>query len=106
MNAAVKRGPSLIADARGDVARRPRRRALALIASGVLAPGLTACGKQSILSTHSKPAHDIALLWWWMLAAAVIVFAGAVSLLVIAWFRRDTPGLPFFGQHEGANQGM
>jgi len=69
--------------------------------------GLAGCGsKQSILTTRSKPAHDIALLWWWMLGAAVIVFAGAIALLVIAWFRRDTPGLPFFGQREDLSQGM
>ena len=35
---------------------------------------LTGCGRQSILSTASKQAHDIALLWWWMLGAAVVVF--------------------------------
>jgi cytochrome c oxidase subunit II len=68
--------------------------------------GLTGCAKQSILSTRSKPAHDIALLWWWMLAAATIVFVGAVALLVIAWFRRDTPGLPIFGEREDLSQGM
>jgi cytochrome c oxidase subunit 2 len=68
--------------------------------------GLAGCGKQSILSTRSKPAHDIALLWWWMLAAATIVFVGAVALLVIAWFRRDTPGLPIFGEREDLSQGM
>ncbi|MFZ0040609.1 MAG: cytochrome c oxidase subunit II, partial [Solirubrobacteraceae bacterium] len=102
----MKRGSPPFPGARHDVARRRRRRALALIASGVLAAGLTGCGKQSILSTHSKPAHDIALLWWWMLAAAAIVFFGAVALLVLAWFRRDTPGLPFFGEREAAGQGM
>jgi len=64
------------------------------------------CGKQSILTTRSKPAHDIALLWWWMLAAAVVVFLGAVVLLAIAWWRRDRPGLPFFGEREDLSQGM
>ncbi len=72
--------------------------ALALAAGG--------CGKQSILTTRSKPAHDIALLWWWMLAAATVVFLGAVALLVIAWWRRDRPGLPFFGEREDLSQGM
>jgi cytochrome c oxidase subunit 2 len=69
--------------------------------------GLTSgCSPQSIVQTHSPQAHNIALLWWWMLAAAVIVFVGAVALLVIAYFRRGTPGLPFLGEREDLNQGM
>ena len=74
----------------------------ALAAAGALA----GCGPQSIVSTHSPQAHNIALLWWWMLAAAVIVFLGAVALLVMAYFRRVTPGLPFFGEREAFAQGM
>lgn len=77
-----------------------------LAACSVLAAGLAGCGKQSILTTRSKPAHDIALLWWWMLAAAVVVFLGAIALLVMAWFKRDTPGLPIFGQREDLTQGI
>jgi len=46
------------------------------------------------------------LLWWWMLGAAVIVFVGAVSLLVVAWFRRGSAGLPFFGEREAVPEGM
>jgi cytochrome c oxidase subunit II len=79
------------------------------VAVGVLvvaAPALAGCGKQSILSTHSPQAHNIMLLWWWMLAAATIVFLGAVVLLVIAWFRRETPGLPWFGEREEVSEGM
>ncbi|MGI8712599.1 MAG: cytochrome c oxidase subunit II [Solirubrobacteraceae bacterium] len=72
----------------------------------VLAAALSGCGRQSILSTRSKPAHDIALLWWWMLAVATIVFAGAIALLVLAWVRRGTPGLPFFGDREDVPQAM
>ncbi len=72
-----------------------------------MALGLAGCsGKQSILSTRSKPAHDIALLWWWMLAAAFVVFFGAVALLFMAWLRRKAPGLPFVGEHEGVAQAM
>jgi cytochrome c oxidase subunit 2 len=72
-----------------------------------IAVGLGGCGsRQSILSTRSKPAHDIALLWWWMLGAATVVFLGAVAMLVIAWWRRDTPGLPFVGEREDLSQGM
>ena len=67
---------------------------------------LTGCSRQSILSTRSKPAHDIALLWWWMLGAATVVFLGAVAMLVIGWRRRDRPGLPFFGEREDLAQGM
>jgi cytochrome c oxidase subunit 2 len=73
------------------------------VASGALTGG---CSPQSIVSTHSPQAHNIALLWWWMLAAAVIVFAGAVLLLVVAYFRRGVAGLPFVGEREGIAQGM
>jgi cytochrome c oxidase subunit II len=75
---------------------------------GVLmaAAGLTGCGKQSILSTHSPQAHNIMLLWWWMLAAGTIVFLGAVAMLVVAWFRRGTPGLPLVGDRENVSEGM
>ena len=59
-----------------------------------------------MLNTHSPQAHNIMLLWWWMLGAAAIVFAGAVGLLVIAWFRRGTAGLPFFGERESVPEGM
>ncbi len=41
-----------------------------------------------------------------MLAAAAVVFAGALVMLVIAWFRRDTPGLPIIGEREGVSEGM
>ncbi len=71
--------------------------------AGTLVAG---CGKQSILSTHSPQAHNIMVLWWWMLGAAVIVFAGAVTLLVLAYIRRRTPGLPIFGEREGISEGM
>jgi cytochrome c oxidase subunit 2 len=79
------------------------------VALGVLAlgsPALAGCGKQSILTTHSPQAHNIMLLWWWMLAAAAIVFLGAVVMLVIAWFRRGVPGLPFVGERESVSEGM
>ena len=75
--------------------------------AALMALGLAGCsGKQSILNTRSRPAHDIALLWWWMLAAAFIVFFGALALLFMAWLRRRTPGLPFVGEHEGLAQAM
>jgi cytochrome c oxidase subunit II len=92
---------------RSEVAPRRFRRLLAPATIVTVCAGLAGCGsKQSILVTRSKPAHDIALLWWWMLAAAVVVFAGAVVLLIVAWARRDTPGLPFFGEREDLSQGM
>ena len=50
--------------------------------------------------TASKQSHDIDLLWWWMLGAAAVVFFGALALLGLAWIRRDTPGLPIFGERE------
>jgi cytochrome c oxidase subunit II len=67
---------------------------------------LAGCGKQSILSTHSPQAHNIMLLWWWMLGAAIIVFVGAVALLVVAWLRRGTEGLPLVGKREDLSEGM
>ncbi len=83
------------------------RRATVVIVLLVLCVGLAGCsGRQSILNTHSKLAHDIALLWWWMLAIAGIVFFGAVALLVMAWFNRSKPGLPIFGEREDLAQGL
>jgi cytochrome c oxidase subunit 2 len=67
---------------------------------------LGGCGQQSILSTHSPQAHNIALLWWWMLAAAVIVFLGAMAMLAIAYFKRGSRGLPFFGERENVAEGL
>jgi cytochrome c oxidase subunit II len=64
------------------------------------------CGKQSILSTHSPQAHNIMLLWWWMLAAGAVVFAGAVAMLTVAWFRRGKPGLPWLGERENVSEAM
>jgi cytochrome c oxidase subunit II len=84
--------------------KRRRRVGLALLAAS--APALAGCGRQSILSTHSPQAHNIMLLWWWMLAAAAIVFFGAIAMLVIAWIRKDKPGLPWFGEREEVNEGM
>ena len=76
-------------------------------ASGLICLALlSGCGKQSITSTKSPDAHDIALLWWWMLAAAVIVFGGALLLLVLAWLKRERQGLPIFGEREHINEGM
>jgi cytochrome c oxidase subunit 2 len=67
---------------------------------------IAGCGKQSILSTRSSQAHNIALLWWWMLGAAVIVFLGAVAMLLMGWLRRGAPGLPLFGEREDLSEGM
>jgi cytochrome c oxidase subunit 2 len=72
----------------------------------VLLALLSGCGKQSITSTKSPDAHDIALLWWWMLGAAAIVLGGALTLLFLAWRTRGKPGLPFFGEREQINEGM
>jgi cytochrome c oxidase subunit 2 len=69
-----------------------------LIASG--------CGKQSIVSPKSPVAHSISLLWWWMLGAAVVVFLGALALLLVAWLRRGTPGLPLLGEREDISGGL
>ena len=71
-----------------------------------LAAAAGGCRRQSILSTRSKPAHDIALLWWWMLAAAVVVFLGAIAMLAVGYWRRGRTGLPFVGDREDLAQGM
>jgi cytochrome c oxidase subunit 2 len=79
------------------------------LASGLgIATALTlaGCGQQSPLSPNSSQARDIATLWWWMLGAGSIVFIGAVVLLLIAWRRRDRPGLPIFGENERLNGGL
>jgi cytochrome c oxidase subunit 2 len=80
------------------------RRTLGGALVGLLAVGLTSCGKQSIVSTRSPQAHNIALLWWWMLGVATIVFLGAVAMLLIGWFKRGVPGLPFVGERENVTE--
>lgn len=67
---------------------------------------LAGCGKQSIVSPRSPQTHDIRTLWWWMLAVATVVFLGAVGMLALAWIRRGTPGLPFFGERETVPQAL
>lgn len=86
---------------------RRTRRSLGFI-SVTLLTGLavSGCGKQSILSPRSPQTHDIRTLWWWMLGVAGLVFFGALAMLVLAWFKRDTPGLPFIGRREPAFQGL
>jgi len=41
-----------------------------------------------------------------MLVVAGIIFFGAVAMLVVGWFRRDRPGLPFLGENETLNTGL
>jgi cytochrome c oxidase subunit II len=41
-----------------------------------------------------------------MLAVAAIVFLGALGMLGLAWVRRGTAGLPFFGQREHVPQAL
>lgn len=67
---------------------------------------LAGCGTQSTLSARSPQTHDIRTLWWWMLAVATVVFLGAVGMLVLAWVRRDSPGLPFVGEREVIPQAL
>src|SRR5947209_6911267 len=77
------------------------RRRLVAGALVVSAAGLAGCGgSQSILAPRSRQTHVISVLWWWMLAASVVVFAGAVGLLGLAYVRRRSRGLPFFGERE------
>ncbi len=74
-----------------------------IVVGGLLASG---CGRQSIISNQSPPAHGITVLWWWMLGVAGLVFVGSVAFLVIGYVKRHTPGLPFLGQNELAAQGL
>jgi cytochrome c oxidase subunit II len=67
---------------------------------------LGGCGRQSIVSPRSPQTHSIQVLWWWMLGVAGVVFLGAVGMLALAWIRRHSPGLPFFGTREVIPQGL
>lgn len=88
---------------KGSARGRCSPRAPVLATLVLLAVGLGGCGgRQSILAPRSQQTHVISLLWWWMLGAAFVVFAGAVGLLVLAYFRRRSSGLPFFGEREQA----
>lgn len=83
----------------------PGRRAGVVLVVCLAASLLAGCGSpMSMLHTDSKAAHDIALLWWWMMGAAWIVLAGSLGMLLLGWFRRDKPGLPFFGERESVPQ--
>lgn len=74
---------------------------IACLSGALLTLGMCGCGgQQSIVAPRSHQTHVIALVWWWMLGAAVVVFAGAVGLLVLAFVRRHSTGLPFFGERE------
>jgi cytochrome c oxidase subunit 2 len=63
-----------------------------LAACALLATGCG--GTQSTLQPESRPAREIATLWWWMLVIACVVFAGALSMIGLAWLRRRRPGMP------------
>jgi cytochrome c oxidase subunit 2 len=77
------------------------------VACLVLAAALLGgCGDQSTLSPKSRPAREISTLWWWMLVVASVVFAGAVGMLALAWWRRRRTGLPFLGEREQAISGL
>jgi len=83
------------------------RRALGATSLAVgAALAVSGCGKQSILSPRSPQTHSIRTLWWWMFAVAAMVFLGAIAMLVLAWFKRDTRGLPFIGEREPVFQGL
>jgi cytochrome c oxidase subunit 2 len=56
---------------------------------------LAGCGgNQSALDPHSKPAKDIASLWWWLLGGMTFGFLVICGLLLVAWLRRRSTGLP------------
>ena len=83
--------------------RSPHRAAAASAAGCALVLLLAGCdggNGQSTLHPESDQSRQIAHLWWGMLAAAAVVFAGAVALLTIAWFRRGRAGLPVVGKQD------
>jgi cytochrome c oxidase subunit II len=96
------------AQASGGVDERgPSLRSACAAATLVAAVAISGCGgKQSIVAPRSHQTHVIALIWWWMLAASAVVFVGAVGLLVLAFLRRRTAGLPLFGRRERVAGGM
>jgi cytochrome c oxidase subunit 2 len=61
---------------------------------------LSGCGGngQSTLNPNSDQSRKIVHLWWGMLAAAGVVFAGALLLIAIAWWRRSREGIPAAGE--------
>jgi cytochrome c oxidase subunit II len=61
---------------------------------------------QSTLHPESDQSRKIMHLWWGMLAAATVVFLGAVALIVIAWLRRNRPGLPLLGEEPAISTGL
>jgi cytochrome c oxidase subunit II len=85
---------------------RSWRRSWAVASLAAGATLLSGCGVQSPLDPQSEPARKIETLWWWMLAAAAVVFLGALFLLALAWWRRDTEGLPLLGKNERASTGL
>ena len=84
------------------------RRGTVALGGGLLALAASGCGSgdQSAINPAAQPAKDISALWWWMLAGAVVIFAGAVGLLVLGWFRRARRGLPLFGERERLTEGL
>src|SRR3954469_824680 len=81
-----------------------RLRLLPLLACAI---AVTGCGgSQSPLAPQSGPARDISTLWWWMLGIASLVFAGAVLLIFVSFFRRRREGLPLLGQREQVTGGL
>jgi cytochrome c oxidase subunit 2 len=53
------------------------------------------CGsKQNALDPHSKPARGITSLWWNMLAGASLGLAIVAGILLVAYVRRNRPGVP------------
>jgi cytochrome c oxidase subunit II len=84
---------SRLASGRGRTLRRAPT--VAALAAALAAAG---CGEQSPLNPQSDPARQIATLWWVMLAVSVVVFAGAVVLLALAWWRQRRSGLPLLGE--------
>jgi cytochrome c oxidase subunit 2 len=53
------------------------------------------CGsKQNALDPHSEPARGITALWWNMLAGASLGLAIVAGILLLAYVRRNRPGVP------------
>jgi cytochrome c oxidase subunit 2 len=70
----------------------PRAR---LVTPPLAALVLAGCGsKQDALDAHSKAARGISSLWWNMLIGSALALSLVAFVLLLAWVRRRSPGLP------------
>ncbi len=76
----------------------------AIVAACLGAPVLLAgCGgNQDVLNPHSHAAHRISVVWWVTMIGAWIGFGIIAFGLLLGWWRRNRPNLPFGGGERAA----